>query len=80
MRDMKTIQRNDLKELLDVVERLRNERYPTLSADLVAQILVLEDQYFEERDLARRAVERLVDEHLKQGATSSAETQASNNS
>lgn len=59
--------KNELVELLVTVERLRKEKYPELPEGLVAQIIRLEDQYFDERTLVQRNIERLIDNQVSQG-------------
>lgn len=59
--------KNELGELLATIERLRKEKYPELSENLVAQIIELEDQLLDERTLVRTRIEKLVDAELSEG-------------
>ena len=58
---------DQLQSLLDTVERIRRERFPTLDSGVVSEILRLHaDMGAGDADLAR-AVEQVVDQHLSRG-------------
>jgi Fe-S-cluster formation regulator IscX/YfhJ len=55
---------SSLSDLQQTVEAIREERYPTLPADVVRKILELEDQHVEDRGPAPRLVEAVIDAWL----------------
>lgn len=51
---------SDFAELIATVEQVRAERYPSLPADLIAQILTVEAQHPEDRAEAMRVIRQTV--------------------
>ena len=51
-------------DLLETLEEIRQQSFPDLAADLVAQILELEAEHVEDRGPAPRRVESLIDAAL----------------
>lgn len=52
------------EELLDTIEEIRRKHYPTLSADLVKQIVRTEQDNPDDRSEASRRISEAIDQHL----------------
>ena len=59
---------SDFAELIATVEQVRAARYPTLPADLVAQVLAAEAAHPEDRTEARRVIKHAVLAALASGS------------
>ena len=59
-----TIQSN---EWLDVVEKLRAERYPDLPASLVRDVLSVQEKYVDSPGDALRNIRSIITAHLEEG-------------
>jgi hypothetical protein len=58
----------NLKEIVSVVEQVRLDTYPDVSATLLETIISIEEANSEDDDAAQREIDRAVTEHLRQEA------------
>lgn len=56
----RTPQMSDFAELIATIEQVRAERYPSLSSELVTQILSIEVDHPEDRTETMRAIKQVV--------------------
>ena len=61
------------QELLDTIEQIRKERFPTLPAELVKRIALLERDYTDNRQEAQKLLSQAIEEHLTKSAAENAE-------
>ena len=62
---MKKLKMNDdLEDLLKVAETLREQEYSEIPAAIIENVIRLEENFFDERPIAKKRIEQLVDEFL----------------
>jgi len=59
-----TMNKVEVQELLNVLEVIRSEKYPGVSADLIAQIVQAQFENQDDRAQGRRQTQKLIDEFL----------------
>jgi len=55
---------NNVNDLSETVQKLRDEKYPDIPEDLVAEILVVETNFLEARAESSKRIARAVDTYL----------------
>lgn len=55
---------NPEQELLDTIEKLRQEKFPQLPADLVERIVEIERDFTDNRQEAFKRITQAVEQHL----------------
>lgn len=70
--------RVEMQELLNVLESIRAEKYPDISADLIAQIAQAQFEHQDNRAEGRHQTNRCVDEFLLSSVSSNIEEGAGN--
>ncbi len=61
---------NPEQELLDTIEKLRQEKFPQLPADLVKRIVEIERDFTDNRQEAFKRITQAVEQHLAVQAAS----------
>ena len=56
--------RSDLGELFATINKLRNDLSMFIPQEIVEQIIMLEDKFFDERPSAQREIEKIIDGYL----------------
>ena len=56
----------NLKDIVSVVEQVRRETHPEVSAALLETIITIEEANSEDDNAAQREIERAVSEYLRQ--------------
>ena len=67
---------NPEQELLDTIEKLRQEKFSDLSADLVQRIVEIERDFTENRQEAFKRITEAIGKHLEQQTASVAQPEA----
>ena len=52
------------QELLDTIEHIREEKFPTLPVELVKRIVLIERDYTDNRQEAHKLISQAIDEYL----------------
>ena len=61
------------QELLDTIEQIRKERFPTLPPELVKRITLVERDYTDNRQEAQKLISQAIEEYLAKTGAETAE-------